>query len=54
MNASEIILVSLFHSYPHIKWQLAGMLPREWKKCTLSAELILNPMTGVIIHCEAL
>ena len=37
-----------------IKWRLAGMLPREWRKCTLSAELILNPMTGVIIHCEAL
>ena len=26
------------------------MLPREWRKCTLSAELILNPMTGVIIE----
>ena len=37
-----------------VKWWLAGMLPREWRKSTLSAELILNPMTGVIIHCEAL
>ena len=37
-----------------VKWRLAGMLPREWRKCTLSAELILNPMTGEIIHCEAL
>ena len=33
-----------------VKWRLAGMLPREWRKCTLSAELILNPMTGVIIE----
>ena len=22
------------------------LLPREWRKCTVSAELILNPMTG--------
>ena len=28
-----------------VKWRLARMLPREWRKCTLSAELILNPMT---------
>ena len=27
-----------------VKWRLAGMLPREWRKCTLSAELILNPL----------
>ena len=31
-----------------------GMLPREWRKCTVSADLTLNPMPGVIIHCEAL
>ena len=36
------------------KWQLAGMLPREWRKCTVSAESIQNPMTGVIIQCEGI
>ena len=35
-----------------VKWRLAGMLPREWKKCTPSAELILNPMTGVTMHFD--
>ena len=36
----------------HVKWRLAGMLLREWKLCTVfSAELKLNPMTGVIIIC---
>ena len=29
-----------------IKWCLARMLPRELRRCTLSAGLILNPMTG--------
>ena len=33
---------------------IEGMLPREWRKCTVSAEFMLNPMTGVIIHCKAL
>ena len=37
-----------------VKGRLAGILPREWRQCTLSAELCLNPMTGVIIHCEGL
>ena len=30
------------------------MLPRELRRCTLSAGLILNTVTGVIIHCKAL
>ena len=30
------------------------MLPRELRRCTMSAGLILNPVTGVIIHCKAL
>ena len=33
---------------------LARMLPWEWRKCTLCAELIKNPKTGVIIHSKAL
>ena len=37
-----------------LKWRLARMLPRELRRCTLSAGLILNPVTGVIIHCKAL
>ena len=37
-----------------VKWRLAGMLLREWRKCTQSAELILSAMNGIIIHCEAL
>ena len=39
-----------------LKWPLAGMLPREWRKCTMimSAELIQSPVIGVIIHCEVL
>ena len=32
------------------KWRLGGLLPREWRKCTLITELTQNPMTGVIIH----
>ena len=33
-----------------VTWRLAGILLREWKLCTVfSAELKLNPMTGVII-----
>ena len=30
------------------------MLPRELRRCTMSAGLIMNPVTGVIIHCIAL
>ena len=30
------------------------MLPRELRRCTLRAGLILNTVTGVIIHCKAL
>ena len=37
-----------------LKWRLARMLPRELRRCTMSAGLILNPVTGVIIHCKAL
>ena len=37
-----------------LQWPLTGMLPREWKKYAVSAELILNPMTGVIIHWSTL
>ena len=29
-----------------ISWRLARMLPRELRRCTMSAGLILNPMTG--------
>ena len=32
-----------------VKWRLARMIPREWRRCTLSAELIMNPKTGAII-----
>ena len=35
-----------------VKCRLAWMLPRELRKCTVSAGLILNPITRVIIHCE--
>ena len=37
-----------------LKWRLARMLSRELRGCTMSAGLILNPVTGVIIHCKAL
>ena len=30
------------------------LLPRELRWCTMSAGLILNPVTGVIINCKAL
>ena len=30
------------------------LLPREWRKCTVSAKSEQNPMTRVVIHCEAL
>ena len=29
------------------------VLLREWRRCTVSAELIFNLVTGVIIHCRA-
>jgi len=28
--------------------------PQEVEKSTMGAELILNPMTGVIIYCDGL
>ena len=35
-----------------LKWYLARMLPRELRRCTMRAGLILNPvMTWVIRHC---
>ena len=37
-----------------LKWHLARMLPRELSRYTISAGLILNPVTGVIIYCKAL
>ena len=37
-----------------LKYHLARMLPRELRRCTMSAGSILNPVTGVIIHCKAL
>ena len=37
-----------------VKQHLARMLPRELRRGTMSAGLILNPVTGVIIHCKAL
>ena len=32
----------------HLKWCLAGMLPREWRMCTYCLWASLNPMTGVL------
>ena len=29
-----------------MKWRLARMLPRELRRCTMSAGLILDPVTG--------
>ena len=37
-----------------LKWHLARILPRELRRCTMSVGLILNPVTGVMIHCKAL
>ena len=48
------LFVAWFGMWAPLKWHLARMLPRELRWCTLSAGLILNPVTGVIIHCKAL
>ena len=37
-----------------LKWLLARLLPGELRRCTMSARLILNPVTGVLIHWKAL
>ena len=37
-----------------VKWRLDWMLPRELRRCTMSAGSIMNTVTGVIIHCKAL
>ena len=37
-----------------LKWRLARMLPRELRRCTMSAGLTLNPVTRIIIHCKVL
>ena len=41
------------HKIPQTQESTNIMLLREWGKCTLSAELVLN-MTGVIIQCEVI
>ena len=48
------LFVAWFGMYAPLKWRLARMLLRELRRCTMSAGLILNPMTGVIIHCKTL
>ena len=46
--------VTWFGMCAPLKWCLARMLPKELRRCTMSAGLILNLVTRVIIHCKAL
>ena len=67
-NLSTLLLSTQVYKWrPGRRWQIIvyefasaiigcytrqGMLPGEWKLCTVSAALKMYPMTGVIIRCK--